>query len=299
MDILGPMQTRERTPFGALVPALESAVQRLARGAIRAPERQVLPLPGGARYLVMPAADDRVAMSKLITVHPGRRDDGLPAINGQVFVADARSGQPLALLDGPTLTARRTAAMSMLGLMKFMPEPPRCVALVGTGAQAREHALALHQLFGARVDVAGRGHGSAQAFCAQLSALGVDAHPHESVAGALKTAQAVVTLTTSRVPVLPGSLPEQLPVVAVGAFLPEMAEVPAALVKSRCVVCDTVEGARHEAGDLIQAGVDWTTVRPLAACLGEDRPRRHVLFKTVGHAAWDLAAVEVALGLDG
>jgi 1-piperideine-2-carboxylate/1-pyrroline-2-carboxylate reductase [NAD(P)H] len=60
-------------------------------------------------------------------------------------------------------------------------------------------------------------------------------------------------------------------------------------------VVDDPVGAKHEAGDLIQAGVDWRAVSPLAKALnGEFSTTNPVLFKSVGCAAWDLAACRVA-----
>jgi 1-piperideine-2-carboxylate/1-pyrroline-2-carboxylate reductase [NAD(P)H] len=107
----------------------------------------------------------------------------------------------------------------------------------------------------------------------------------------------VITCTTSRTPVyaLPASRERLL--IAVGAYRPDMAEIaPDTVRASRCYV-DEPEGARHEAGDLIGAGVDGAQVLPLSAALARrpapgDAP---VLLKTVGCAAWDLAAARVAL----
>ena len=54
-------------------------------------------------------------------------------------------------------------------------------------------------------------------------------------------------------------------------------------------------GARHEAGDLLRAGIDWGRVRSLGSLLrrgpGSDGP---FVFKSVGTGAWDLAAARVA-----
>ena len=303
MQQFDAVATRRRLPFAALTAALAAAVARLAAGTIAAPERLVLPLADGARYLVMPAADAQLAVTKLITVHPDNALRGWPAIRGNLIVADAASGEPLAALDGPTVTARRTAALTLLGLRTLCPAPGLFdrIVLVGNGAQAREHALALHETFGARLDVIGRNFARAAALCAELAALGVDARPYLDRDAATATlfahADAIVTLTSSPTPVLPDALPAATIVVAVGAYTPRMAEVPPALVLARQVVVDTLEGARHEAGDLLQAGVDWTRVQPLADCLGRPPPVGPVLFKTVGHAAWDLAAARVALGL--
>jgi ornithine cyclodeaminase/alanine dehydrogenase-like protein (mu-crystallin family) len=290
-------QTRERTPYDALIPALERAVTLLRRGAIVAPERLSLPLPEGGRYLVMPAVDERIAVTKIVTVHPRNPANGLPAIRGHVFVADARTGEALAALDGPTITSRRTAALSMLGIQKLHAGTIRRVAIVGSGVQAREHALAAHEVFGAEIVMTSLHLRHAEQACAQLSALGVNARPCGDPASALHDADVVIAATTSRIAVLPESLPDELLIVGVGAFTPEMVEVPRSLVLARRIVVDTLEGARHEAGDLIQANIDWSRVTPLADCLGADRPRRNVFFKTVGHAAWDLAAAAVALNL--
>ena len=71
---------------------------------------------------------------------------------------------------------------------------------------------------------------------------------------------------------------------------------------SRCYVDDCV-GAHHEAGDLIGAEIDWGTVTALPDVIAGEasrpEPREAVLFKTVGCAAWDLAAARVALATAG
>jgi ornithine cyclodeaminase/alanine dehydrogenase-like protein (mu-crystallin family) len=63
----------------------------------------------------------------------------------------------------------------------------------------------------------------------------------------------VVTATTSKEPVLPEEIPDGVFVAAVGAFEPEAAELPPALISTSQIFVDTLEGARDEAGDLIQA----------------------------------------------
>lgn len=285
-------------PAAPLVDAVADAMRARRAGRLAAPERGVLPLPEGGRYLVMPAADEHLALTKSLTVHPGRAAHGLPTIQGQVLVADARDGRPLMLLDAPTLTARRTAAVTALGLRVLSTAPVRSVALLGTGAQALAHARVLAELGEVRaLHVVGRTTAQADAFADRLAAeLGsVELTAHGHLADALRTAQAVVTLTTSLRPVLPDELPAGLLVVGVGAFTPQMAELPPALLRARRVVVDALDGARHEAGDLIQAAVVWSGVTELVDHL-DARPEGGAapVFKTVGHAAWDLAAAHVA-----
>ena len=90
---------------------------------------------------------------------------------------------------------------------------------------------------------------------------------------------------------------------AVGAFTPEMAEVSPEIVSSSRVVVDTLDGAESEAGDLIQAaaaaGWDFSRTVELATLLDAPRPApdRPTVFKSVGHALFDLAAAHVAFGV--
>jgi ornithine cyclodeaminase len=107
----------------------------------------------------------------------------------------------------------------------------------------------------------------------------------------------VVTATTSSEPVLPAdpTLSPQTFVAAVGAYTPEMSELPRSLVLRSRLFVDTIEGVQSDGGDFIQAGVDWTKVTPLQDALDLPRPESGpIIFKSVGHALWDLAAAKLA-----
>jgi ornithine cyclodeaminase/alanine dehydrogenase-like protein (mu-crystallin family) len=67
------------------------------------------------------------------------------------------------------------------------------------------------------------------------------------------------------------------------------------------VVVDTVEGAREETGDLLSAAetghFDWADAVPLANALDEARRGAGIIvFKSVGHALWNLMAARTAFG---
>jgi 1-piperideine-2-carboxylate/1-pyrroline-2-carboxylate reductase [NAD(P)H] len=66
-------------------------------------------------------------------------------------------------------------------------------------------------------------------------------------------------------------------------------------------VVDTLGGAREEAGDLIRAeetgAFSWRNATQLEDALrASERPEGPVVFKSVGHALWDLAAARTAFG---
>lgn len=294
------------TPFPALVDALAKACLDAARGEIASPARLVVPLNQGGSMLSMPAAARDLAIHKLVTVCPANCERTLPTIHGHVSVCDPDTGETLLALDGPTVTGRRTAAVTLLAMRTFLRRVPREVLLIGTGTQAAHHAHALAALYpGTRVLVRGRTVQRAQAFCADHSG-DLSMSPH-AVASIPDSVDVVIALTTSRAPVYDEAATPGRLVVGVGAFTPEMAEIGARTLEGSALYVDDQEGARHEAGDFIQAGVDWARVRGLADALtresvavrGPDEDGKAVVFKSVGCAAWDLAACRVARAVKG
>lgn len=208
----------------------------------------------------------------------------------------AGTGEPLLVLDGPTVTAKRTSAVSMLGIRTLHPKPVRRVVIIGTGAQAYAHAIAVHEVHGASVCIVARTLEKGSALTARLRSDGVDiAVSSTERAECFAAADVVIAATSSIVPVLPDRMDPATLVIAVGAFTHSMAEIAPRMARERTVVVDTVDGARHEAGDLLQANVDFGNVRSLVAGLDGDAPTYDVVLKTVGHAAWDLAAAHVAV----
>lgn len=307
MLILDAAGTAAALPYAELVPAVAQAAIDLSRGAIAAPERKVVTIDADSVLLCMPAVAPDISVTKLITVHGNNARHGLPAIQGEVIVFDTATGRRLALLDGPAVTARRTAAMTLLGIATLAPRRPASVLLIGTGAQAAAHAEALAGYFGVRdFHVAGSSLARAQVFADLLRGRhpGIAVQAHVSADAAVHAApgmDVVIALTTSTVPVMPERLGAHTLAIGVGAFKRTMAEFPPALLHAREIVVDDHHGAQHEAGDLIQAGVDWNGVRALGDILAGKvaRPAGVPVFKTVGQAAWDLAAARVSSKFHG
>ncbi|CAB3751702.1 bifunctional Delta(1)-pyrroline-2-carboxylate/Delta(1)-piperideine-2-carboxylate reductase [Paraburkholderia humisilvae] len=289
-------ETARLTPYPELVDALATAVVDYTEGRIASPERLVVPLNDGGVLLSMPATAPDLAIHKLVNVCPRNRERGLPTIHGQVMAIEPDTGETLFMLDGPTVTGRRTAAMTMLGVRTLSRAAPRDVLLIGTGTQAVNHLEALGELYpDALVRVRGSAPARAQAFCAQHAAKVRRLQPLDGGEAVPDSVDLVITLTTSRTPVYDEAPRTGRLVVGVGAFKPDMAEIGARTLHGSAVFVDDPAGAKHEAGDLIQAGVDWEKVAGIAAAVYDDSKAR--LFKTVGCAAWDLATCRLARDL--
>lgn len=305
MEILDAAQTADRLPYNALAVSIREVVLKRGSGEVRAPGRVSLPLPEGGTLLVMPAADAELAITKLVTIHPENAGRGLPTIQGEVVVMEAATGRRLGILEGATVTARRTAALSLLAAETLAPRPEGPLLIVGAGTQGRSHLEAFREGLGvAEVYITSRTAASAEGLAARARELGMEATVVDGPEEVLDRVSLVVTATTSREPVLPPEIPAGVFVAAVGAFKPEMAELPPALISEAAVVVDTPEGAREEAGDLIQAhgagAFRWEDAIPLEDALRSRSPAKGpIVFKSVGHALWDLAAARAAFSAPG
>jgi ornithine cyclodeaminase/alanine dehydrogenase-like protein (mu-crystallin family) len=71
----------------------------------------------------------------------------LPAIQGIIYLSDAATGYPLAIMDSVEITRQRTAAASALAAKHLARSDSSVITICGAGAQARQHWRAMAQLF--------------------------------------------------------------------------------------------------------------------------------------------------------
>ncbi len=298
MIVLDDQQTAAALPYDLLADEIAAVLRLAATGKAHAPLRTVYEMPGGASLLLMPAWDERLGAVKRISVHPRNPARGLPASSAELLVFDADDGRGLLLADGDVVTQRRTAALSLLAARTLRSEPPRRILIIGAGAQAEAHAQAFVTAFDPeRLFIYNRTLSRATALASKARSWGARAQTVPLPERVATEVDCVISATASRTPVVPAELPEGACVIAVGAFTPQMAEVPPELLKRAAVVVDTLEGARAEAGDLIQAQIDWDRVTPLAEALDSPPASATAVFKSVGSALFDLAAARLLYGM--
>jgi len=219
---LSPTQTAQALPY----PRLADSVRALLMDpSVCVPPRLIQPLAAGGSLFVMPASDERLAMVKLISFVADNPARALPAIQGDVVVFDARDGTRLQVLDGPTVTARRTAAVSLLAARELAPAPEGRLLIVGAGVQGRAHLEAFAQGLGVReVRVASRAAASADALVAHARGLGLRAERVDDADAALAECTLVASCTSAQGVALRGLPRDDAFVCAVGAFTPRMVE---------------------------------------------------------------------------
>ncbi|HEX6292391.1 MAG TPA: delta(1)-pyrroline-2-carboxylate reductase family protein [Herpetosiphonaceae bacterium] len=295
MHTLDEAETQALLPYPALAHAIREILLARQTQPITAPPRMAVPLAADGTLLLMPAATATLAITKLVTVHPHNAARQLPSVQADILVLEAATGRRLYMLPGEIVTARRTAALSLLAAQTLAPRPDGPLLIVGAGTQGRAHLEAFAEGLGVRqISIASRTFAHAERLADAAQQRGLSAHAVTDPLVALKEATLIVTATTSARPVLPAQVRPDALICAVGAYVPSMAELPPALVQQARVYVDTLEGAQAEAGDLIQAHVDWSQVTPLEQALTQPRPPAGpIIFKSVGHALWDLAAASL------
>lgn len=311
LRVLSREDVRRALPMRQAIEEMKRAFAQLSQGQALVPLRVSLPVERhNGVTLFMPGylgADDRMAV-KIVSVFNDNPSKGLPLIHALVVVVDATTGRPAAVMDGTYLTALRTGAASGAATDLLAREDASVAAVFGAGAQGRtqlEAVCAVRPIRSAWVyDIDPE---RAAAYAEEMAdRLGLPVRVAASPAEAVRRADVVCTATTSASPVFDDAdLRAGTHINAVGAYTPQMQEVPAETVKRAKVVIDHREASLAEAGDLIfplQQGLIskdhiWAELGEIAAGLkpGRTDPGEITLFKSVGVAVQDVAAAAAVL----
>lgn len=288
--VLNAAQTATVLPYPELVQQLIHTAQEKVQGLISTPPRQALGYPHGGTLLSMPATAPDIGVHKLVNVMPHNAKTSYAVIQGLVCAYDGQSGTPLFILDGPTVTERRTAAVSMMGLHLLWGHPSE-VTVIGSGVQAHGHIQALLSLYPtARIHLLARNQAKAQALLHELKAT----KTVQLVRNIPQSSDVIITTTSSSDPIYSEVANKERLIIAVGAYTPTMAEISPQTVHNSQLFIDNLDAAQQEAGDYIQANVDWSLVQPIIKAHPELKGSAAFIYKTIGCAAWDLAAARCA-----
>ena len=280
------------------IDAVADGFVALSSGRTTVPLRSRIGLADGAVALTMPAgrADAPYYAVKLVSVVPANPGRGRPLVSALVLLADAVTGETLAVIDGESLTALRTGAAGGVAARCLAPPAARVVALFGAGVQARAQLLALAAVRAiAVVGVVTRSPEHAGALIRwaaerpELSGVRLQAQTADA---ALAGAEIVVTATSSPTPVFAGTcLRPGVHITAVGAFTPDTRELDEVTMRGATVFVDHGPSALAEAGELARLGPkDVREIGDVIACRvpGRTSADERTVFKSVGNAIQDL-----------
>lgn len=252
--------------------------------------------------LIMPAwIPGRYYGVKIVNIAPGNARRGLPGLHATYLLFDARTGVPLAQLDGDAITTRRTVAASALAGSYLARADAAHLLVVGAGRIANLLPAAWRAVRPIEhVTVWARREDQAHALAAQWQAEGFSARATTDLPGACAAADIVSCATLSTEPVVRGEwLPPGVHLDLIGSFTPAMREADDACFANARLFVDTDE-ALQKSGDLLvpmQHGVfraDEVRGTLTTLCKGVATGRKgateRTVFKSVGSALEDLAA---------
>jgi alanine dehydrogenase len=232
--------------------------------------------------------------------NPGRL--GLPTIQGAVLLADASTGEPLAVMDSASVTALRTGAATAVAARFLARDDSRVATVVGCGAQGEIQLAAIAAVLPLQQAwVLDTDHARAERLAAQSTRrLGIPVEATKDLPAAMRESDVCVTCTSSRRAFLgardvrPGTF-----IAAVGADNHGKQELEPALVASSTLVVDVLEQCA-EIGELQHALAAGLLTREqvhaeLADVVSGRRPgRTHrdeiTVFDSSGTALQDVAA---------
>jgi len=195
------------------------------------------------------------------------------------------------VMDGTWITALRTAAVTAVAVDRLASNDSKVVALLGSGALARTHALALRAVRPiSQIRVWSRDPANV-ARCAR----DVEGTAFSSAEEAVRDADVVCTVTNASEPVLKGAwLKPGAFVAAIGAPRPTWRELDDEAMRN-VVIADSYAAAAQESGDVILSGAK------VAAEIGEilagtrppPAPGATIVFKALGQAVEDAVAARL------
>ena len=282
-------QVREHLPMTKLIPAMEKALIDFSADRVTQPVRSTISIdvaPATGFFGLMPALTPDALGLKAVTFYPSNAERGIPTHMATIFLVDPQTGTPLAMMDGRLITEMRTAAVSAAATKLLASPDAKVLAILGSGVQARSHveALRLVREF-EEIRVWSPTFEHARRFAEEIGATTVSAEQ------AVRGADVVVTVTSSKTPVLKGAwLKIGCHVNAIGACRPDWRELDDEAMRN-VVFVDSREGAMKESGDVILSGAK------IYAELGEglvgkipSRANETTIFKSLGMAVEDVAA---------
>ena len=305
--VLSAADVRRLLPMGECIDVMERAMLATSAGKVSFPPRVFVPVAdGNATFGLMPGSNPEPPAygAKIISLHPGNPDIGLPMIQGFVVLFDYESGVPSAMMEGATITGIRTAAASGLATRVLARADARTHGIFGTGVQAVTHIDAVAS---ARdidtVVVWGRNADKAKAFADEQSArtgsdIRATADPEEAAA-----CDVISAVTDAPEPILKGAwVKPGAHVNLVGSHSSQRREADSDLVAAARVYVDYMESAMNEGGDIViplEEGRISTAhiLGEIGQCIAGDVAGRQTdtditLYKSLGIVAQDLFAAE-------
>jgi ornithine cyclodeaminase len=247
---------------------------------------------------IMGGYSDGALVVKVFSAAPPTEGLSAPRIQGAVLAFDSGTGALRAVIDGPTVTGLRTAALAGVATDLLARRDATEFLMVGAGDQAPyqiDAVMLVRSIKRLKLWSRHRSRAEALGKAVQERYPSVEVRVVQEVSAEARSADIITLATASRTPLLHRSdVGPHCHVNAIGAFEPDSRELASDLVAEALIFVDTLEGCLREAGDLLipiregMLGVD--EIRSLREA-NQGLCDRLTVFKSVGSGVFDAACV--------
>jgi alanine dehydrogenase len=248
-------QIKELLSMSEVMEAVEMAFEQKGIGRVQMPAKVYLYFKnynGDLRTMPSYLEELDISAVKIVNVHPDNPSKHkLPTVMGVIILIDPKTGFPLAIMGGTTMTDMRTGAAGGIAARFLARRDSKIVGLVGAGAQSRTQLRALFEVYNKleEIKVWSRHSETRNVFLAEAER--EYGHlckfvPGESVRETVEGADIVVTTTPSREPIVMDEMVSSgMHITCIGADAIGKEELDPSILKRAKVVIDDWEQASH------------------------------------------------------
>jgi ornithine cyclodeaminase/alanine dehydrogenase-like protein (mu-crystallin family) len=297
MLIISDEKIRENLNYSGLIDALKRIFQSNYTMPLRHHHFYKTAEGADNTLILMPVWNDDFIGMKQVTVAPANADLGMPSIFARYILSNARTGEPLAMMNAAELTSRRTACTSALAADFLARKDAKNLLIVGSGKVAQHLGYA----YAAIRSLETRNTEKRNTMVQELQKAGLNAHPVDNLEAAVREADIVSCATLSKTPVIFGEwIKAGTHLDMIGSHKPDTREADDAALLKSTVFVDSRMGALHETGELAIPIAEGTFAEKsvqadITELIRGEHAGRHseteiTFFKSAGLAVEDLAA---------
>ena len=258
MIVLSKEQIEEMVDPDQMMDQIEEAYRIYGSGEFYMPPRPTVEHEN-KQLMYMPCYTKDIIGTKILSIFPENSKLGLPSIDGIVLLNDYTTGAPLAVMDGQSVTAWRTGAVGGVGIRHLSRKDCRTVGIIGAGMQGFHQAVYacvardIHTVY-----VFNHSNRDLTDYLERLKKAidkeDVKVVQCKAVEELVRNSDIICTTTPSTTPVLPDDkeLLRGKCIIAIGSYMPEMREIPDAVLDLVDNVYIELPYACEESGDLSQ-----------------------------------------------
>lgn len=311
--LLTDNEVKELLSMGEVMEAVESAFKAKALGKAQMPAKSYLfykQYNGDLRTMPSYLEELNISAVKIVNVHPDNKMKyNLPTVMAVIILIDPKSGAPIAIMSGRTVTSMRTGAAGGIAIKYLARKDSRIIGIIGAGAQSRTQTMAIFKVYDKLEELRVWDISKEAMQRYMIETEPIYGHlckitPAETIKEAVEGADLIITVTPSRKPlVMDNMVSPGMHFNCIGADAPGKEELDPNILKRAKIVIDDWEQASHS-GEInvpLNQGIItkediWAGIGDVVAGLkpGRESQDEITIFTSTGLAVQDAVTAKLA-----